>query len=246
VWYNNVTQSPYPGRIKAGALVAVNSKATSNILVNGQTFKDFLLNISASAACAWDPIGFDPEQFYTDWTTRYFGKNASAKTVEVLKLTYQANVPLGGFRNTMNKTVQILNTIEKKNPKLESLEAVETSIKASEQALKLVHELAPTIEGNKRMSFTDQIAYPTEIFNLNLLLLKSALVLNNSLVNELSDPASVKQKSEELKKSLIALRKKLTNGSGWEKWENFYNPENFRIHTPPPSIERVDNLLITR
>lgn len=243
IWYNNVTQSPFPDRIKAGALVALDKKATSNMLVNGQTFKDFLLNISACAACAWDPVGFDDEQFYTDWTTRYFGKNASQKTVEALKLTYEANVPLGGFRNTMNKTVQTLASIERKNYKFESLDAVETSMKASEQVLLRVHDLLPTIQPSKRISFVDQIAFPAEIFHLNLQLLKSTLLLNNSLANQAQDPAVIKPLGEDLKNNLVELRKKLTAGSGWKKWENFYNPENFRIHTPPPSIERIDNLL---
>ena len=243
VWYNNVTQSPYPDRIKEGALVAVKNNATSNILVNGQTFKDFLLNISACAACAWDPVSFDPEEFYMSWTSRYFGKNVSSKTIEVLKLTYEANVPMGGFRNTMKATHQLLKKMEKKDFKIESLDNIEESIELSEKALDIVRQLLLDVEPNKKNSFMDQIAFPTEIFLLNSELLKSTILLNNCLADKTSDRTLVKQWSKELKYSLKLLREKLSQGSGWEKWGNFYNPENFRIHTPPPTIERVDQLI---
>jgi hypothetical protein len=243
VWKNNVTQSPYPNLIKEGVMDAIRNNATSNILVNGQTFKDFLLNISASAACAWDPVSFDPEQFYSSWTSRYFGENVSAKTVEVLKLTYEANVPIGGFRNTMKATDNLLKKMGRRDFQSESLGEVEASIKASEKALKIVNQIIPDIEPSKKMSFIDQVAYPTEIFLLNLKLLESAILLNNSLVNQASDRTIVKQKSKKMRNRLISLLEKLSQGSGWEKWDNFYNPENFRIHTPPPTIERVDRLI---
>lgn len=243
VWKNNVTQSPYPNLIKDGVMDAIKNNATSNILVNGQTFKDFLLNISASAACAWDPDSFDPEQFYTNWTSRYFGENISEKTVEVLKLTYEANVPIGGFRNTMKATEKLLKRMGKRNFQSEPLNEVEESIKASEKALKIVNQIRPNLAPDKKMSFVDQIAYPTEIFLLNLKLLESTILLNNSLVDNASEHTTVKQKSKEMRNRLISLREKLSQGSGWEKWDNFYNPENFRIHTPPPTIEQVDRII---
>ena len=243
VWKNNVTQSPYPNLIKDGVMDAIKNNATNNILVNGQTFKDFLLNISACAACAWGPVSFDPEQFYTNWTTRYFGEDVSAKTVEVLKLTYDANVPIGGFRNTIKATENLLKNMEKNNFQLQSLTAAEESIVASERALEMVKQILPDLAPDKKISFVDQIAYPTEIFLLNLKLLETAILLNNSLVNHANNSALIKQKSEEMRNSLISLLEKLSQGSGWEKWDNFYNPENFRIHTPPPTIEWVDKIL---
>ena len=51
------------------------------------------------------------------------------------------------------------------------------------------------------------------------------------------------QQGTVLKKGLLALRRKLEAGSGWEKWTYFYNPENFRIHTPPPTIEMIEKLI---
>jgi len=243
VWKNNVTQSPYPNLIKEGVMDAIKNNATSNILVNGQTFKDFLLNISACAACAWDPVSFDPEQFYSSWTSRYFGEHVSEKTVEVLKLTYEDNVPIGGFRNTMKATEKLLKKMKKRNFQSESLHDVEESIIAAEKALKIVNQIRPNLAPDKKMSFVDQIAYPTEIFHLNLKLLESTILLNNCLVDNANDLTIIKQESNKMKNSLISLLEKLSQGSGWEKWDNFYNPENFRIHTPPPTIEQVDRII---
>lgn len=58
-------------------------------------------------------MSFDPETFYTEWTTKYFGHKVSAPVVEILKLTFDANEPIGGFRNTMNESVKLLNKIAK-------------------------------------------------------------------------------------------------------------------------------------
>lgn len=242
VWYNNVTQSPYPDKIKEAALLAVDRKMTSNFLVNGQTFKDFLLNINACGLCAWDPVAFNPETFYKEWTTKYFGKNVAPSVIKVLKLTYDANQPIGGFRNTMNTSVQILTKIAKKNYSLESLTNVETSIIPAEKAFLLAKKLLPTIAENKRTSYIDQIAYPSEIYLLNLKFLKSVILFNNALSNQ-NKTDDIKQKGEEMKQALVALRNKLTEGSGWEKWQDFYKPENFRIHTPPPTLEMMDKIV---
>ncbi|MBK9678674.1 MAG: glycosyl hydrolase 115 family protein [Saprospiraceae bacterium] len=243
VWYNNVTQSPYPAKIKDAALMAIDRHMTSNFLVNGQTFKDFLLNLNACGRCAWDPMSFDPETFYTEWTTKYFGHKVSAPVVEILKLTFDANEPIGGFRNTMNESVKLLNKIAKHEYNLEPLSLINASFTPAAKALELVKAVRPRVPHNKIVSFEDQVAYPTEIFYLNLQFLQSVLLFNNALAQHPDDKAMILQQGTVLKKGLLALRRKLEAGSGWEKWTNFYNPENFRIHTPPPTIEMIEKLI---
>lgn len=245
VWYNNVTQSPYPDKIKEAALTGIARGMTHNFLVNGQTFKNFLLNLTACGQCAWDPVSFDPEVFYKQWTTRYFGANVSEDVVKILKLTYTANEPIGGFRNTMNTTVQLLNQMEKKIYRKESMAKIDSTLLPAEQAWQLSEKLLPMIAADKKNSYIDQIAYPSKIFYLDQQLLKDVLLLNNTLSSDKNNTTLVKQQAANMRKSLIVLRETLTAGSGWEKWKNFYLPENFRIHTPPPTLEMVDKLIST-
>ena len=75
------------------------------------------------------------------------------------------------------------------------------------------------------------------------IILGSVILLNNICANDAANKAAIKQQADEMKNSLVRLRDKLSAGSGWEKWKGFYKPENFRIHTPPPSIEIIDKII---
>ncbi|MDE3253703.1 MAG: glycosyl hydrolase 115 family protein [Bacteroidota bacterium] len=243
VWYNNVTQSPYPDKIKEAALMGIERKMTHNFLVNGQTFKNFLLNLTACGLCAWDPVSFDPELFYREWTSRYFGANVSGDVVKILKWTYAANEPIGGFRNTMNTTVQLLNRMQKKIVTRESMDKIDSTLQPAAQAWQLSEKLLPVIGPDKRTSYIDQIYFPAKIFYLDQELLKSVLLLNNTLATDKNNTSLVQQQAAIMRESLVKLREALTAGSGWDKWKNFYLPENFRIHTPPPDLAWVDQII---
>lgn len=243
VWYNNVTQSPYPDKIREAALMGIEKNMTSNFLVNGQTFKNFLLNLTACGLCAWDPVAFDPEKFYKEWTTRYFGANVSNDIITILKQTYKANEPIGGFRNTMNTAVQILGKMEKGFYGIESMAKIDSSLLPAAEAWHLSEKVLPKVTESSRLSFIDQIYFPSEIFYGNLQFLQSVLLLNNTLAKNTNDKTLIKSKARDMRNALILLRNTLTKGSGWDKWDGFYLPENFRIHTPPPSLAYIDKLI---
>ncbi len=76
-------------------------------------------------------------------------------------------------------------------------------------------------------------------------MLKDVIVLNNTLALDKNNTLLIRQKAATMRKSLVVLRETLIAGSGWEKWKNFYLPENFRIHTPPPTLEMMDKLIGT-
>ncbi len=243
VWYNNVTQSPYPDKIKEAALTGIERGMTHNFLVNGQTFKNFLLNLTACGLCAWDPVSFDPDAFYKAWTTRYFGANVSDRVVKILKHTYAANEPIGGFRNTMNTTVQLLNKMEKKIYTRESTGKIDSTLAPAAEAWQLSAALMPEIAADKKISYIDQIAYPSKIFYMDQRLLQAVILLNNTLASDKNNHVLIREQATRLREALVLLRDTLTAGSGWERWKNFYLPENFRIHTPPPALAWVDSIL---
>ncbi len=73
--------------------------------------------------------------------------------------------------------------------------------------------------------------------------LQSVLLFNNAFATDKTNKALIKQKADAMRNALIELRNKLTEGSGWAKWKDFYKPENFRIHTPPPAVEMIDKII---
>ena len=72
IWLNHVIQDPLVHQLSEAINEGVRRGMTNNILVNGQDFKHFILNLEVSAKVAWDAEGFDPAKFYTDWTVSLF------------------------------------------------------------------------------------------------------------------------------------------------------------------------------
>lgn len=248
VWKNNVTQDPYPHKIKNGAMEALKRNMTSCYFVNGQTFKDFLLNIEAAGRVAWDPQRFDSEAFYIQWNSRYFGEENAEECTRVFKMMHESNQPTSGFRDIMSYTVGLLNSIEKQSIRKKDVFMVEHALLLAENAYRraLAIEGKVTLQGKK--TFNEQLLFPTRIFKQNLEMYLATIHFNNLLYKVNQGEVSVNQEefnklSTNLKKALDRLCQSLTNGTGWNKWENFYLPQNFRIHTPPPTKDKVDKVI---
>ncbi len=97
-WLNHDVMDPYPELVDSVMTdMFERYDARHYMEVNGQTFRPFLLNIEAYAAFAEQGTAFDGEQFYIDWSTRYFGAEAAAEAVEAMKLLHQANKDRVGY-----------------------------------------------------------------------------------------------------------------------------------------------------
>jgi hypothetical protein len=125
----------------------------------------------------------------------------------------------------------------------ESFSKIDSSIIPSKKALDIVKQISGKVIASKWNSFNDQIAFPAEIYYLDLLFYKSVIEYNNALVNDRNNRTRISEKGAAMRSILEQLRNTLTKGSGWDRWKNFYLPENFRIHTPPPTLEMIDKLI---
>ena len=96
-------------------------------------------------------------------------------------------------------------------------------------------------------TFYEQILFPTHIFKINVELYLATLKYNNIIYeiykkNNVVNKSSLSRTEFNLKNKLSELRAILKDGSGWDKWTGFYLPENFRMHTPPPAMDKVMSL----
>ncbi len=246
VWKNQVVQDPYPERLKTAAQNAVSRNMTHNFLVNGQSFKPFILNLEAAARVAWDPVGFDSDTFYEEWTTRYFGEAASATVIQSLQLLREVHHYAVGFREVMRASEKILNNLENGKAESEDLANVRTALALAQKSLELAEEAKASVPDAALDAFDDQVLFPVRIFVENLHLLKSLIEFNNAYANNRRDSRTrerVRGLGLHARDQLLNLRTSLELGSSWEKWKGWYKPENFRIHTPPPKLEDFDRVL---
>ena len=81
--------------------------------------------------------------------------------------------------------------------------------------------------------FDDQVLFPIRIYLQNLEVLESLAAL---------DPAPGESPDfTQTRTRLKTLLASLEEGSRWNKWDGWYRPENFRIHTPPLQLEDLEH-----
>ncbi len=252
-WKNHVIQDPYPERIREATLEAFKRGMTADYFVNGQDFKHFILNLEACGRAAWDPQAFDADAFYTEWATRYFGPEAAAKTVESLRALHRSSERAGGFAQVTMNTKLALRLMHSGVPYCRDCSYLDPALTEARKALALAQEAETLVPEGSRLVFRDQIIFPAEIYLANLELHQS-VVRVASVRCLLSDPlASPDEKikawreAPEFKKKapaqLARLREMLEQGSGWDKWNGWTKPENFRKYEPPPTQDELKSSL---
>ena len=244
IWLNHVIQDPLVYQIASAVNEAVSRDMTNNIFVNGQDFKHFILNLEVCSNVAWDPEGFDPGQFYTEWTTRYFGREASPFVVNSLKLLNEAHKPVSGFKDIMAATVSTLNNVKKGdfNPKRQLTE-ISMAAGLAKMSLEIAESTVVLVPEEKQMAYDDQIVFPATIFFKNIKLLESVTLFCEFMGSTSDNQEAYEYYSKGMKDALMDLRSTLDAGSKWKKWEGWTKCENFRVYTPPPGMEEVDGII---
>ncbi len=249
-WKNQTVQDPYPDRIGKSTREAYQRGMTANYLVNGQSFKNFILNLEAAGRAAWDPAGFDGEKFYLEWAGRYFGKEAAPEIVKSLKALHSANEKAAGYENLTSNTKVLLNLLSKGLILDPGFSASEQSLSDAERALAYAKAAEPKVPESRRLVFDDQIYFPALIYCENLKLnrtigqvIQDHQKLRGYFLSPEENQAArnrLEQRRKEAIDHLLKLRELLDRGQKWEKWDGWYQVENFRKYTPPPTVQDLE------
>ena len=244
IWLNHVIQDPLVHQISSAIREALGRKMNNNILVNGQDFKHFILNLEVCGKVAWDPEGFDPDGFYKEWTSRYFGHEASPYVIKSLKLLNEAHKPISGFKEIMQASVSTLNNIQKGNVNsIRQLKEIAKAAGLADMSLKIAENTLSLVPAEAQMVYDDQIVFPATIFTKNIRFLESVTLYCEFLKSGSENQTTYNNYAHSMKSALVNLRNTLDKGSKWKKWDGWTKCKNFRVFTPPPSIEMVDEII---
>ena len=148
----------------------------------------------------------------------------------------------------MKASQKILKNLENGKEGAEDIAHVRTALALAQKSLELAEEAQASIPDTARDVYDDQVLFPVRIFVENLQLLKSLIEFNNAYASKgARRDSQVREQIRALGRSareqLLNLRTSLEQGSSWKKWQDWYLPDNFRIHTPPPELEDMDRIL---
>ncbi|MFA6241042.1 MAG: glycosyl hydrolase 115 family protein, partial [Candidatus Hydrogenedentales bacterium] len=167
-WLNHVVQDPYPRRIeKSMKELLVTHEATEYCLVNGQTFRHFILNLEAYAKATYAPEAFDGETFLQDWAVRYFGHEAAPHVVRAFDLLHEVSGE--GYVRLIHEAVASEKACLSKEA-VADLPALEKAVKETESRLALLNtalreaEKANLLANDQAHFCHDHVVLPIRLF----------------------------------------------------------------------------------
>ena len=261
-WKNHDVMDPNPETVESVMnQMYTDYDATHYMEVNGQTFRPFLLNIEAYARSATVGKAFDANAFYQEWTSRYFGAEASNNVIHALEKLHQAQFDHLGYVEFLwhiknmqaylaDKPVtrpgrpdftatreDVLGYIADNSLRLSYLsQAKAFALQAQEKTLNPVF-------------FNDHVALPIQLLD-DLLQYKAALIQLVELKNTILDGNHVEQQQIEHwlaqgAERLRVLHANRIKGDQNPKWDTWYHPSKRRPNNGFPTLADFDDISST-
>jgi hypothetical protein len=250
-WLNHVVQDPYPERIAESMReLLVDHGANHYVLVNGQTFRHFLLNLEAYSRAVADPAYFDGNNFYREFTTRYFGPQASRAAIAALRLLHEVSGE--GYVRLIHEVMDELNACKERKvveslPELRSARAAcNERLATIEKALEAAQE-AVDLAGDHADFCHDHLLLPIRLFAetvaLRLALQDARIGWNEYELNGVADGiARANAAILRAKESLAMHLRTRAEGDKNPKWKTWYDPEKRRPNGGFPTHKDLDQV----
>lgn len=242
-WLNHDVADPYPDRIEqVMRQMYQQHHADRYMMVNGQTFRPFLLNLAAYAESARLGTAFDSDTFTKNWLGRYFGDSATPAALAALQQLHQAHAGEVGYVEILwqvkvlqgflaDKPVQqpgkheFIVTADRIQP---WFGATAPRIAALEAGLLQAH--AGLNSAKNPVFYHDFVILPLQLY-LDLLRYNQLLLqMAQMKLYAASDWTGVKGAAllQKAKAQLQLLHQRRLTGDQDPRWRNWYHPDNRR------------------
>ncbi|MCU4675260.1 glycosyl hydrolase 115 family protein [Catenovulum sp. 2E275] len=260
-WLNHDVADPYPELIdQTMDMMYDRFQATEYMMVNGQTFRPFLLNLEAFSESARLGIDFDGQKFYKHWASRYFGSNNATDIVKSLKLLHKAHEDHVGYVEILwqiKKMTAYLTDTPLQRPGLSSVAVeynsitefftgTEQRINALLEAQNLVKKVQTNLKQNQ-IFFHDYISLPIQLYldllkyNQNLIEL-SKLKAGLTPENKIQQEPAINQILVEAELNLENIYHRRSTGDLNPKWKTWYAPQKRRPNNGFPNSNSVNQI----
>ena len=247
-WLNHDVHDPYPEVVdETMTMMYKDFDATSYMMVNGQTFRPFLINIEAFAESARLGTEFDGEQFYLDWAGRYFGQENAQDVVSIMKALHSAHEGKIGYVEILwhvKKMIAYLSNKDLQRPGRDAVpvdydgvtkffDMTQPLIDKLNSSLPLVEKVKAKLTGNDAIFFHDYVELPIYIYR-DLLEYNQYLIELSIIKGQYEKVPSdeLKMKAKEIvasaKAKLAEVYNRRLTGDKDPKWDTWYDPSKRR------------------
>jgi hypothetical protein len=247
---NHVVHDPYPEVLaKAMKPALENLHMNAYCLVNGQTFRHYLLNMEACSELCQNPSEFNPQEFYSRWIARYFGQDAIDSTMKVFQLLHLVQEPRWGYIFLMTHLIfaalkikimkylpflplKFLNFIYERvgklGPSFDRL--LEKNVPMIEQAMVICEQNRPKVQDQAEFYF-DYVELPVRLM---MQLYQIAALLQSA-----GKTRKNKTLLEQAKSMILEHHQTRLKGDKNPKWNGWYDPLIRRPNGGYFDIERL-------
>jgi len=260
-WLNHTVMDPHLTPLVNSVKKAYKLKLTDYILVNGQSFKNFILNIEAIMVMCYEGDAFNKNKYIKDWlkrvlnitnkkiisdTTKYLDKLEKFHIDMAVRKAYlseEADVDRGFQANMINVLYPLIYKLNKKIDNNYKFSDEKFTTRKKEVLWDYAKAKKMYDAGNKLFIEVINIEKLIEdissknAFNDQFTFPMSLLVKQLELIKLIFE---VLDDKEDIKK-VITLHKQFynlaSNGSKLIKFKTWNKPENSRMHHPIPTID---------
>ncbi|MEM7381534.1 MAG: alpha-amylase family protein [Bacteroidota bacterium] len=260
-WLNHTVHDPYPEKVASKMKQMFSDYgATAYCMVNGQTFRPFMLNLEAYSKVCQNPESFQGEKFYKTWTARYFNEDLAADARKSMQFLHKAQQTghIGYVQHLweIREAIAYLSNkpIERpgKSPVPYAYARVEndfdhvTMVKTYlDSAMVEAKKGMSKDMGGEKVFYNSYIKVPVQIY-ADLIAFELKLHKMAKLKKTYEETASTAKIEEALevltdaRKDLRTIYDNRLKGDGIPKWEGWYDPRNRRPNNGFPTVAMMD------
>ncbi len=258
-WLNHTVHDPYPEKIDEIMTMMVDRYAADEyLMVNGQTFRPFMLNIEAFSRFAQAPDEFDGDDFYREWLGRYFDEPAIDDAILALKKLHAAQFDNVGYVQNLWEIREAIAYVSDRpidrpgrTPVPADFDRIEPDLAPTVRRLELLGEAKDFAQaaieraGPQVDFFHDHVLLPILLYE-DLLLFESDLHQMAVLKHDAPEPADAATLArardilERMKSSLAQLYERRLEGDRLQRFAGWYDPAKRRPNNGFPTLEDIE------